>query len=313
MTAFAAIPNISSRAEQKKSADTVVASLHAVTKKYGSQVALDNFSLELHAGEVVGLLGPNGAGKTTAVRLLLGLSDPTSGEVRIFGGNPRERANRERLGAMLQVGRMPETLRVREHLELFRSYYPHPRPLDELLSIAGLEGFADRMFGKLSGGQKQRVLFALALCGDPDLIFLDEPTLGMDVETRRSLWVQVQKLSAAGKTILLTTHYLEEADALASRIVVMQKGRVVAEGSPEELKASQGSRSIRCVTALSASFLTQLPGVLSAEIDGRTMLIRTHAPEAVLRAMLQADATLSGLEVRSAGLEETFLALTKNN
>jgi ABC-2 type transport system ATP-binding protein len=289
-----------------------IASLQSVTKKFGPQVALDEFSLELHAGEVVALLGPNGAGKTTAVRLLLGLSDPTSGDVRIFGGNPRDRASRERLGAMLQVGRMPDTLRVRDHLQLFRSYYPHPRPLDELLSIAGLVGVEDRFFGKLSGGQKQRMLFALALCGDPDLIFLDEPTLGMDVEARHSLWQEVRKLVAAGKTLLLTTHYLEEADALASRIVVMQKGKVVAEGRPEDLKAAQGSRTIRCVTSLDVSFITGLPHVLNAERNGQSIVVRTHAPEFVLRRMLQEDAALSGLEVRSAGLEETFLALTNS-
>jgi ABC-2 type transport system ATP-binding protein len=158
---------------------SAIASLRSVSKAFGRQVALDRFSLELRPGEVVALLGPNGAGKTTAVRLLLGLSQATSGEVEIFGGNPRDRASRMRLGAMLQVGRMPETLRVREHLQLFRSYYPHPRPLDELLAVAGLEGLEERLFGKLSGGQKQRMLFALALCGDPDLICLDEPTLGM--------------------------------------------------------------------------------------------------------------------------------------
>jgi ABC-2 type transport system ATP-binding protein len=160
---------------------SAVASLHRVTKRFGRQIALDHFSLQLRAGEVVALLGPNGAGKTTAVRLLLGLSQATSGKVEIFGGNPRDRASRMRLGAMLQVGRMPEALRVREHLQLFRSYYPQPRPLDELLAVAGLQGLEERQFGTLSGGQKQRVLFALALCGDPDLICLDEPTLGMDV------------------------------------------------------------------------------------------------------------------------------------
>src|SRR3984885_13095431 len=166
---------------------SVIASLRSVSKRFGRQIALDSFSLQLRRGEVVALLGPNGAGKTTAVRLLLGLSQATSGEVRIFGGNPRDRASRLRLGAMLQVGRMPETLRVREHLQLFSSYYAHPRPLDELLAVAGLEGLQERLFGSLSGGQKQRMLFALALCGNPDLICLDEPTLGMDVEARRAM------------------------------------------------------------------------------------------------------------------------------
>src|ERR1700722_19293627 len=289
-----------------------VASLRSVTKKFGPQIAVDRFSLQLYPGEVVALLGPNGAGKTTAVRLLLGLSQATTGEVEIFGGNPRDRASRLRLGAMLQVGRMPETLRVREHLQLFRSYYAHPRPLDELLAIAGLEGLEQRQFGTLSGGQKQRVLFALALCGDPDLICLDEPTLGMDVEARRAMWEQVRRLAAKGKTILLTTHYLEEADTLASRIVVIQKGRGIAEGTPEELKTADGSRSIRCTTSLQTSFVSALPGVTSVEQEGNAMLVRTHTPEAVLRTMLEHDDALSGLEVRAAALEDAFLALTNN-
>jgi ABC-2 type transport system ATP-binding protein len=292
---------------------TPIASLREVTKKFGRQVALDRLSLDLHAGEVVALLGPNGAGKTTAVRLLLGLSQATSGKVEIFGGNPRDRASRIRLGAMLQVGRMPETLRVREHLQLFRSYYPHPRPLDELLAVAGLEGLQEKLFGTLSGGQKQRVLFALALCGDPDLICLDEPTLGMDVEARRSMWEQVRRLSAMGKTVLLTTHYLEEADALASRIVVIQRGKVIAEGTPAELKHADGSRAIRCITSLPFSFVSAIPGVSSVEQDGRVMQLRTQTPEAVLRIMLQQDPTLSGLEVRVAALEDAFLALTNQN
>jgi ABC-2 type transport system ATP-binding protein len=218
-----------------------------------------------------------------------------------------------RLGAMLQVGRMPETLRVSEHLQLFRSYYPQPRPLDELLSVAGLQGLEQRRFGTLSGGQKQRMLFALALCGDPDLICLDEPTLGMDVEARRAMWEQVRGLAARGKTILLTTHYLEEADALASRIVVIQKGKAIAEGTPEELKTADGSRAIRCTTSLTASFVSAIPGVTSVEQDGNAMLVRTPTPEAVLRIMLGNDTTLSRLEVRATALEDAFLALTNQN
>jgi ABC-2 type transport system ATP-binding protein len=292
---------------------SVIASLENVSKKFGRQIALDSFSLQLRAGEVVALLGPNGAGKTTAVRLLLGLSQATSGKVTIFGGNPRDRASRLRLGAMLQVGRMPEMLRVREHLQVFSSYYAQPRPLDELLVIAGLEGLEERFFGTLSGGQKQRVLFALALCGDPDLICLDEPTLGMDVEARRAMWEQVRKLAARGKTILLTTHYMEEAVALASRIVVIQRGKMVAQGTPQELKTADGSRFIRCTTSLSASFVSALPGVRSVEQDGDAMLVRTPTPEAVLRTMLLQDAALSGLEVRAAALEDAFLALTNQS
>lgn len=289
----------------------VIASLDDVTKKFGQHTALSHLSLELRKGEVVALLGPNGAGKTTAVRLLLGLSQANSGQVRIFGSDPRDRASRMRLGAMLQIGRMPETLRVHEHLQLFSSYYPNPRPLAELISLAGLEGMENKLFRDLSGGQKQRMLFALALCGNPDLICLDEPTLGMDVEARRGLWEQIRKLSAAGKTILLTTHYLEEADALATRVVVIQKGSVIAQGTPRELKTADSSRSIRCITTLKPEFVSTLPGVTSVDQDGDAMVLHTSSPEAVLRVMLHQDVTLRGLEVRSAGLEETFLALTQ--
>jgi ABC-2 type transport system ATP-binding protein len=287
-----------------------IASLRKVTKRFERHLALDELSLDLHAGEVLALLGPNGAGKTTAVRLLLGLSRATSGHVQVFGGDPRDRASRIRLGAMLQVGRVPETLRVREHLQLFRSYYPKPRPLDELLAVAGLQGLEEKLFGTLSGGQKQRVLFALALCGDPDLICLDEPTVGMDVEARRSMWEQVRTLAAMGKTVLLTTHYLEEADALASRIVVIQNGKVIAEGTPEQLKNADGSRAIRCVTSLASSIVAAMPEVQSVQQQGEAMLIRTREPEAVLRGLLARDPTLSGLEVRAAALEDAFLALT---
>lgn len=212
------------------------AALRSVTKQYRSQIALDAIDLIVGRGELVALLGPNGAGKTTAVKLMLGLLNPDSGSVRVFGNDPREPRNRQRTGAMLQVGRVPETLRVREHIDLFSSYYPHPLPMAEVLGTAGLQGVENRLFGELSGGQKQRLLFALAICGDPDLLFLDEPTVGLDVQARRGLWRQIRALLARGKSILLTTHYLEEADALANRIVVINRGRIIASGTPADIK-----------------------------------------------------------------------------
>jgi ABC-2 type transport system ATP-binding protein len=287
-----------------------VAKLHSVTKRYGPITALDNFSLELGAGEVVALLGPNGAGKTTAVRLLLGLIAPNTGSVRVLGRDPRDAETRTRIGAMLQVARVPEMLRVREHIDLFRSYYPHPLPAAEVLRIAKLEGIADQLFGKLSGGQKQRVLFGLALCGNPDLIFLDEPTVGMDIESRRGLWDQVRALSAAGKTILLTTHYLEEADMLANRIVVLNKGKLLCEGTSAEIKHRVSGRKIRCVTQLDLEFLRALPSVSDVQQDREAVLIVAEDPERVVREMLLRDETLHGLEVSSGGLEDAFLALT---
>lgn len=287
-----------------------VAALEAVTKRYGSVTALDGLSMQLFPGEIVAVLGANGAGKSTSVRLLLGLSGATSGTARIFGFDPRAAASRTRIGAMLQVASVPKTLKVREHIDLFRSYYPSPLAMDEIVRIAQLEGIEDRLFEQLSGGQRQRLLFGLAICGDPELIFLDEPTVGMDIEARRGLWRQIRSLAARGKTILMTTHYLEEADALASRIVVIDKGRVVAEGTPAEIKSRTSSRRITCRTALSTAQLWALPGVIDVQQnEGRTTVTAGHA-ESVVRQMLTYDATLSGLEIVSPGLEEAFLALT---
>ena len=290
----------------------IIALLDNITKRYQSTTALDGISLALQPGEVVALLGPNGAGKSTAVRLMLGLATPTLGQVRIFGSDPRLALTRTRIGAMLQVARITETLKVREHVDLFCSYYPRPLRFAEIVRIAQLEGIEDRMFGQLSGGQKQRVLFALAICGDPDLIFLDEPTVGLDIESRRSLWQQVRALAARGKTVLLTTHYLEEADELAHRIVVINKGRVVSEGTAAEIKRMSGGRQIRCHTRLSSDFLRTLPSVTSVvEIAGVTTITAQEA-ETVIREMLLRDENLSGLEIASPALEDAFLALTKN-
>ncbi|MGA2536378.1 MAG: ABC transporter ATP-binding protein [Terracidiphilus sp.] len=300
-----------------------VAALSGVTKRYGNGVvALDNLSLSLHRGEVVALLGPNGAGKSTAVKLLMGLSSPTAGAVRIFGADPRNNTARLRTGVMLQVGRAPEMLRVREHVELFRGYYPRPLPYADIIQAAGLEGIESTLFGRLSGGQKQRVLFALALAGDPDLIFLDEPSVGMDIKARRGMWTQIRSLAARGKTILLTTHYLEEADALAHRIVVIDKGRVVCEGTPAEVKSagsavagSTTSRSvkiIRCVTALAAPTLKVMAGVTSVAQDGAVTTITSEKPESTLRELLASDQSLHSIEVQSPALEDAFLALTSN-
>ena len=237
------------------SRNLVVASLEGVNKNYGSIRALTAVDFQVQAGEVVALLGPNGAGKTTAVKLLLGLMQPNSGKVRVFGGDPTNPENRMRTGAMLQVGRVPETLRVREHIELFSSYYEKPMPAAEVLAAAGLEKLSDRKFGDLSGGQKQRVLFALAICGDPDLLFLDEPTVGLDVEARRMLWDEIRKLVGRGKTVLLTTHYLQEADALADRVAVINKGEIIAQGTPATIKAQTAGKRIRCITSLDISRL----------------------------------------------------------
>jgi ABC-2 type transport system ATP-binding protein len=300
------------QSERPINADTVVASLQAVAKSYGQVRALRNVDFSVRAGEVVALLGPNGAGKTTAVKLLLGLLPPDSGQVRVFGGNPTNPENRMRTGAMLQVGKVPETLRVREHIDLFSSYYPQPLPLQEVLAAAGLEKLSDRKFGDLSGGQRQRTLFALAICGNPDLLFLDEPTVGLDVEARRALWEEIRLLVARGKTVLLTTHYLEEADALADRIAVINQGEIIAEGTPAEIKSQTSGKRIRCVTQLSMDALLQIPDVADVKVDREAVEIHTGAAESVVRTLLARDPSLSGLEISSAGLEEAFLSLTRD-
>jgi ABC-2 type transport system ATP-binding protein len=289
-----------------------VACLQGVTKIYGSVKALFNIDLAVQPGELLALLGPNGAGKTTAVRLLLGLAKPTRGSARVFGADPVDSYVRMRIGAMLQVAKVPETLRVSEHIRLFSSYYPNPLPLPEVLATAGLQDIQNRAFGDLSGGQKQRVLFALAICGDPDLLFLDEPTVGLDVEARRLLWKQIRNLIARGKTVLLTTHYLQEADELADRVVVIDQGSIVAQGTPSEIKARTGGRRIRCVTELSLDSIRRMPGVIDTWRDREAVEIRAAKAEPALRELLK-DPTISDIEVSSGGLEEAFLALTHSS
>jgi ABC-2 type transport system ATP-binding protein len=294
-------------------AGQIVASLERVNHNYGEIRALRSVDFNVYPGEVVALLGPNGAGKTTALKLLLGLMQPSAGKVRIFGGDPTNPEYRMRTGAMLQVGRVPETLRVREHIDLFSAYYPSPMAPDAVLAAAGLDKIAERKFGELSGGQRQRVLFALAICGNPDLLFLDEPTVGLDVEARRGLWDEIRKLVERGKTILLTTHYLQEADALADRVAVISHGEIVAEGTPDEIKAQTSGKKIRCITELSIAILRQIPGVTEVKQDRESVEIHAREAETVVRELLAKDPLLSGLEISSAGLEEAFLALTQYN
>ena len=290
----------------------VVGELQNATKRYKDVTAVDDLNLRLEAGRVTALLGPNGAGKTTTVRLLLGLTRPDGGSARLFGQDPSSPAARSRTGVMLQVANVPETLRVREHVHLFCSYYPAPLPVDTALEVAGIASIANRKYGDLSGGQKQRVHFALAICGNPDLLFLDEPTVGLDVESRRTFWQEVRRLTARGRAILLTTHYIEEADALADRVIVINKGRVVADGTPAEMKAFAASRRIRCVTSLPPGLIERIPGVSSVRQDGAATELLTNDAENVARELLRADAHLAGLEVTGAGLEEAFLAITSS-
>jgi ABC-2 type transport system ATP-binding protein len=292
-----------------------VAGLRDVRKRYGKITALEDVSLSLRSGEVLALLGPNGAGKTTAVSLLLGLIRADSGEVTLFGGSPQAAANRMRSGVMLQLSGVPETLTVAEHVGLFAAYYPQPLALADVLAQTGLTGLERRLYGKLSGGQKQRLHLALALVGNPDLLFLDEPTTGLDVGSRRALWDGVRQFVAQGKTVLLTTHYLEEADALADRIVVLNRGSVIAEGTPSAIKERVAGRRVRFQTTLSLAEVRALPSVEAQNVqqDGAAFEVHVSRAEPVVRDLLERDPDLSGLEVIGVGLEEAFLSLTEGS
>ena len=294
-------------------AATTIARLDGVTQRYGKVKALDQIDFEIRAGEVVGLLGPNGAGKTTAIHLLLGLLRPTAGDASIFGHQPWSMAARTRTGAMLQLAKVPETLTVREHVELTASYYPAAPPIEKTLAQAGLNGLESRLFGRLSGGQRQRLMFALAICGGPDLLFLDEPTVGLDVEARRELWRCIRESAEAGRTVLLTTHHLEEADALASRIVVVDDGQVVAEGSPEQIKQRVAGSRIRCTTVVAPATAARWPGVNSVERSGSSLRLRVDQAEPVVRRLLELDPELRDLQVERGGLEDALVFLTQDH
>ena len=285
--------------------------LSKVAKSYGSVQAVRGIDLAVAPGETVALLGPNGAGKTTTIDMIFGLSRPDSGTVSVFGASPREAVKSGWVGGTLQDGSPPDQLRVRELVTLMASYYPHPLGVDDVLRQTGTQDIAGRWASKLSGGQAQRVRFAAALVGDPDLLVLDEPTSGIDVEGRREFWQAMRAVAERGKTILFATHYLEEADANADRIVLIARGRIVADGPATEIKAKVGSRSIRAtLPGAGLAELRALPGVLSAERHGEAITLSCSDTDAALSALLRSFPGTRDVEVRGASLEEAFLELT---
>jgi ABC-2 type transport system ATP-binding protein len=279
--------------------------------RYGERIALDRVSLAIEPGKVTALLGPNGAGKTSAVSLLLGLVRPQSGQVEVLGGTPADLAVRRRLGVMLQSAALPDTLRVGELLRLVSAYYPNPRPLAEVAALAGLAELLHTAYGRLSGGQQRRVQFALAICGNPELVFLDEPTTGLDIEARESLWGVVRELAAHGCAVLLTTHYLEEAEALAQRVAVLVRGAVVSDGTVEALRGRDAVRRIRCVSLLPVEEVRTWPGVGAVHREDQWLDIEAQLAEPVVRRLLDADPAVRDLEVRRTGLAEAFVRITR--
>jgi ABC-2 type transport system ATP-binding protein len=280
-------------------------------KSYGSIEAVRGIDISIDAGETVALLGPNGAGKSTTIDMILGLAEPDGGTVSVLGGSPSAAIDAGWIGAMLQTGALIRDLSVGELIAMVASLYPEPLDVGETLELTGLTEIAEQRTQKLSGGQAQRVRFAVALVSNPKLLVLDEPTVAMDVEGRRSFWTTMRDEAARGRTILFATHYLEEADAYADRAVLMAHGQVVADGPPTEIKAMVGSRTIRAtLPGADLDVLGQLPGVSAAERRGEAVVLACADSDAAIRALLAVCPEARDIEIAAAGLEEAFLQLT---
>jgi ABC-2 type transport system ATP-binding protein len=290
-----------------------LATLQGIRQRFGRVAALDGFDLEVRRGELLALLGPNGAGKSTAISILLGLQSPDQGQARLFGLSPHEIAARRRIGVMMQEVMLPGVLRPRELIEQAAAYYPTPYDVESVIQRLKLGDLARRPYGKLSGGQKRQVQFALAICGRPELLFLDEPTVGMDVQAREALWRVIRELLHEGCSIVLTTHYLEEAEALADRVAVMARGRLVTTGTVEEIRAHVSRKQVSFTSSLSSDVVRGWPEVLSLENGRGRMQITTRAAEALLMRLFREDPALADIEVRRAGLAEAFNELTARN
>jgi ABC-2 type transport system ATP-binding protein len=287
--------------------------LTGVSKIFKGKPAVDNLTLSIQEGTVVALLGPNGAGKTTTVSMILGLQQPTKGTVKLLGADPREQKVRNRIGAMLQDVSVIDGLKVSESINLFRSYYEKPLALQYLLQVSNLESEKDKIASSLSGGQQRRLGFALALAGDPEVIFLDEPTVGMDVTSRQLFWDTVRAMAGRGRTIVLTTHYLDEADSVADRIVVINNGKLIADGTPSEIKAETTGRVISFVAgdSVTTERLLALPGVTDIEWSGRKVKLSSSNTDQLIAALIEKRFEMRDIEIQSGGLEDAFQALVQ--
>ena len=294
--------------------------LSRLSKSYGNVHAVRSVDLAIAPGETVAILGPNGAGKTTMIEMVLGLTRPDSGTVTLFGKSPAQAVAAGAVGGMLQTGALVEYLSVRELVTMVASVYPRPLPVEQAMRLAGVTELAERRTNKLSGGQTQRVRFAIALVSNPDLFMLDEPTAAVDVEGRREFWASIRAVAAEGKTVIFATHYLEEADAYADRIVLMARGRIVADGPATEIKAKVSGRIIRATIPVAGpagpadtAGLAALPGMTNAERHGEAVILTCADSDLTLRALLSRFPAARDIEVAGAGIEEAFMALTADD
>jgi ABC-2 type transport system ATP-binding protein len=284
--------------------------LSGVTKDFGDVHAVRGIDLTLQQGEIVAFLGPNGAGKTTTIDVILGLSHPTSGTAQVLGMEPRQAIARGLVSAVMQTGGLIKDMTVRETVEYTASLFVNTKPVDEVLATGGISEIADRKVGKCSGGEQQRLRFAMALLPDPALLLLDEPTTGMDVEGRRTFWSAIRKDAEQGRTILFATHYLEEADQYADRIILVSKGRIVADGSGPEIRSLASGRSVRATLEQpDTEAISAIGGVDSVEVRGESVVVHAKDSDAVARYLLT-KTEARDLEITSRGLEDAFLSLT---
>jgi ABC-2 type transport system ATP-binding protein len=288
-----------------------LAELSGVSKRFGKIVALDGLNLQVRHNELFAVLGPNGAGKTTAISLLLGLTQPDTASARLFGQSPQLIVPRRHVGVMMQEVAFPAELHVREQIDLVASSYPDPLSPEAVMELTHTASLANRPYGKLSGGQKRQAQFAMAICGRPKVVFLDEPTVGLDLRARELMWVMLRQLVQRGSSIVLTTHYLEEAEALADRVAVLAKGRVIATGTVNEMRSLVVRKRISCRSTLPIDDLKAWPDVQTVVSEQGLLHITTSNAEAVVRRLLAADHGLDDLDVRRAGLAEVFTELTQ--
>lgn len=292
-----------------------VVSIEKATKKFKDKTAVDELSCSIQRGEVVAILGPNGAGKSTTILMMLGLLEPTEGKVEIFRMDPKEKAVREKIGAMLQEVSVIDTLTVKEIIQLFRSYYATPMDFEELVALTGLKKEEmKKRADKLSGGQKRRLGFALALAGDPDLLFFDEPTVGMDITARKRFWDTVKALKEKGKTIIFTTHYLQEADDVAERILLFHKGKVVADGTPHAIKNRLTKQSVSFIenSEVPLDEIRSLAIVSDVYVKNNRVIVVTEQTDDVLAYLFEKRLEVKGIEIEKGRLDEAFEQLTKN-